>query len=370
MTPRVDFDAVLIGTGPPMLFEGLALAEAGQRVVFVDRGSEIGGSWHTPAVLGHSNVEVGVHLIENRPHLNAVIENLLGPSNVTLSPPDFGLIFGRRVPLTHARTLLYALVGGKALINGAGERATRAIRNSVAALVYSRVPLAYPTDGFVAVLNALRERLLAANAEFRFKTVVHCVAVTKENVVAHTDAQRLSAARLVMSSRAHAPIEGLEAMWENATREVVNTLVMKLAGAEPRFESYVEIFGDGLLRRVRNVSRITVPPPPPGTAIISVQLRRRPQELSDTALATEVVARMRRLSLVPANVEILAVELDQIPLTTLSRKTTVRIARLFPQSVTVLQTVDLSDRVHPLRVRGREPRSLVPASAATHEISA
>ena len=74
---RPPYDAVLIGTGPPMLLEGLWRAEAGQRVVFVDRASEIGGSWRTPAVLGHRNVELGVHLIENRPHLNALLKNLL-----------------------------------------------------------------------------------------------------------------------------------------------------------------------------------------------------------------------------------------------------------------------------------------------------
>src|SRR5689334_9279330 len=110
-------DVVLIGTGPPMLLEGLALAERGRRVIFVDRASEIGGCWRTPSLLGHSNVEVGVHLIENRPNLNAVMESLLGSQGLTRHPPDFALVVGRRFPLRPARVVLYGLVGGKALIH-------------------------------------------------------------------------------------------------------------------------------------------------------------------------------------------------------------------------------------------------------------
>jgi hypothetical protein len=343
---RATFDTLLIGTGPPMLFEGLSLAAKGQRIIFVDRASEIGGSWRTPAVLGYRNVEVGVHLIENRPHLNALLERLLGAGALVRHPPDFGLILGRRVPIRPARVLLYALAAVKALVKGRRERASHALRNSLSGLVHSRAPLIYPAEGFGAVLDALTCRLNAAGAEFRFNTVVDRVEVTKHGIVAATDQGALLARRLVMSSRAHAPIVGVEQLCMSATTTVVHSLVMKAIDSEVGFDGYVEVIGDEILKRARNISRFTVPRPPAGTVMIVAQLRRPLDQLDDRELSAELLTRMRRLKLLGPRGVIAGIVRDEVTLNTLTKARATRIARLYPSQVTVLRTVDLSDRVH------------------------
>ena len=135
------YDVLLIGTGPPMLFEGLVLAEAGAHVVFVDRGDVLGGSWRTPDVLGFADVEVGVHLIENRPHLNQLFHALMGLEELTIGTPDFALIRGKRIAMRPARVALYGLVTAKNMLKLNRERAVHSLVNMASAARHLSLPL-------------------------------------------------------------------------------------------------------------------------------------------------------------------------------------------------------------------------------------
>jgi hypothetical protein len=99
---------------------------------------------------------------------------------------------------------------------------------------------------------------------------------------------------------------------------------------------------------VRNIGRFAVPRPPADTAIITVQLRERPDQLSDGELSAEILTRMRRLGLFGPYGVAAGIARDEITMKTMSKASSTRIARLFPDRVTVLRTVDLSDRIHPL----------------------
>ncbi len=54
-------------------------------------------------MLGFSDVEVGVHLIENRPHLKRLCHVLMGKDALTIGTEDFAVLRGKRVPMRSAR---------------------------------------------------------------------------------------------------------------------------------------------------------------------------------------------------------------------------------------------------------------------------
>jgi phytoene dehydrogenase-like protein len=91
----MEVDAVLIGTSPLMLIRAAMLARKGDRVVLLERASLPGGSWRTIEVLGFQNVEVGVHLLENRPNLYGFLaEELQVELRSVPSKENFGIFFG------------------------------------------------------------------------------------------------------------------------------------------------------------------------------------------------------------------------------------------------------------------------------------
>ena len=58
-------DAVIIGTSPVLLIEGLLRSRFGQKVVFVEANDEIGGAWSLTECLGVRDIEAACHLIVN-----------------------------------------------------------------------------------------------------------------------------------------------------------------------------------------------------------------------------------------------------------------------------------------------------------------
>lgn len=341
-------DILLIGTGPPMLLHGLSLAEAGYRVIFVDAADRIGGAWKTRTVFGFRHVEAGVHLIENRAYLNRAFENLLGPDRLVRGPPDFGLAFGRRVPMPLARIALYGLVAGKSVLRGRHEKALHSLRNLGLSMRYAGLPLVYPAGGAAEIFAAAADRLARAGARFRFETCIQRVLIDGDRVAAITADDTLRARHLVMSSRAHAPIAGLEPLWTNCERVTTHSYMLHLAGSPVPFSGYVEVVGDTTIKRARNVTGFARPRPPPGEALLTVQLRRAPDEREHVGIA--ICQRMAELCLLDPAAQLLDIAGDEVALATLSNTALRRIATAHPSRVTVLRTVDLGDRaydVHP-----------------------
>ncbi len=328
-----------------MLLEGLSRIRAGQTVLFVDRAARLGGAWQTPPALGFAAVETGVHLIENRAALNGAFEALIGRDGLIVGTPDFGLAWDRRIPMRLTRVLLYTLVGGKAVLAGRGERGLHALRNAVTAVRSARVPLVYPADGFAAVLDSLQGQLEAAGAQFLFDTEIRQVAVAEDHVVAGTSRGPRRAGALVMSSRAHAPIAGLEDLWQTTEPGVFRSLVLRLSGPPPRFDGYVEFLGDPLLKRARRVCVAPLPGAEAGDYAVTVQLRNGAScgGRRGPALARRTVARLRRAGLLPPGTRIVDSQEDVVIVRTLPLRSLRQIARRHRGRVHVLNTVDLSD---------------------------
>jgi hypothetical protein len=340
-------DTLLIGTGPPMLLHGLSLAEAGHRVIFVDAADRIGGAWKTRTVFGFRHVEAGVHLIENRAYLNRAVENLLGPDRLVRGPPDFGLVLGRRVPMPLARIALYGLVAGKSALRGRREKILHSLRNFGLSLRYAGLPLVYPAGGAAEMLAATADRLARAGARFRFETRIERIVLDGNGIAAVTADGALRAGHLVMSSRAHAPIAGLEPLWTDCERVTTHSYMLHLAGPLAPFEGYVEVVGDTTIKRARNVTGFACPRPPPGETLLTVQLRRPPD--GPERAGTTICRRMAELGLLDPATRLLGFASDEVTLVTLGSAALGHIAAAHPRRLTALRTVDLGDRAYDVR---------------------
>ena len=80
---NVDYDSIVVGASPTSLFEAAALAEAGKRVLVVDRSNRIGGAWSTLSFENLGTVECGTHYLVDLPNVYQFMEELPG---IALSP--------------------------------------------------------------------------------------------------------------------------------------------------------------------------------------------------------------------------------------------------------------------------------------------
>ena len=337
-------DALMIGTGPPMLFQAIVLAEAGQRVILVDAASRPGGSWHLPEVLGYRSVEVGVHLMENRAHIHRVIENLLPEEEILRDTPDFGLWRGRRIPMRLTRVLLHGLVAGKSALRGKPEKAGHAFANAGLALRHLGLPILYPRGGYGAVMAAALARLEAAGARVVQDCRIERIRIGPEGVLAETARGPVRARRLVMSSRAHAPIAGMEPLWQDCLRLRTFSAVLHLEGPPPGFAGYVEVIGHGVVKRARNVTAFAVPAVAAGRSLVTVQFRDDPRIADPATLGEEARDWLARLGLLAAKSRVIGTHRDDFDLATLPARALAAIEARHPDRVTVLRTVDLGDQ--------------------------
>jgi hypothetical protein len=340
---------LLIGTGPPMLFQAIALAETGQRVLLLDAAPIPGGSWHLPDVLGFRSVEVGCHLIESRPLIHRVIANLLPAQEIRRGTPDFGLWHGRRIPMPLARVLLYGLVGAKAALRGDGGKTWHSAVNMARSLRHVGLPMLYPRRGHAAVLAAALTRLEAAGAGIHLGCRVTRVQIGAAGVVAETAAGPVRARHLVMSSRAHAPVEGLEGLWEGCQQQRTHSLVLHLEGPAPRFDGYVEVIGHPVIKRARNVTGFAVPAVPAGQALVTVQFRDDPGQDAAPVLGARAADWLGLLGLLAPGTRPCGAYRDDVELATLPARALRAIARRHGDRVTLLRSVDLGDQAYPVQ---------------------
>lgn len=319
-----------------MLFRGLRLAEAGRRVLFVDAGDRIGGGWRTTEAFGVTGVETGVHLFENRPGSNRALRSLFGPQELTVDH-GHGQLGRTRMPLRHARSLLYAGLVARALRRGSAERARHSLHQLGATLRCRKLPLLYPKAGVAEMFARLEARLLARGARFMFGTRVTSIDVRPQGVALHLeDGGVLDAETLVVSSRAHAPVTGREAMWQSLEPKTVTNLILAVPDDGLRFQGYVEIFANPVLKRVRRFAGVL----PPDRSILTVQSR------SSDPSAASIMAELARLGLVRPGLPADDAQIERVSFSTLASRSAQELARSSGGRLQFLRTVDFSDEDH------------------------
>lgn len=346
-------DVLGIGTSPLMLMRAIRLAESGRRVLLADRAATPGGGWMTPSLLGFGRVEVGAHLLENRLSLMRGLEVDMGVP--MQADPAFSLIRGRRAPMGLTRAAFHAAVAARALARGETDKARRGLRSAWRTAVSSAHPYKYPREGAWALLEVLGQRLGAAGGVVRHGLEVQEIRVENGLASCVTNAGIVTARLVLMSSRAWAPvmIDGV-AEPVDVEQGICWNAVLRVAGAGGPLFSYVEILGDPMLKRVRDIGEFARPNVAPGERLLVVQYRQD-QALDDRALGRLLSERLAQVRLLERPGDVLAVARTDAPLSTLTDSTLQRIAHRSRGQVETLETSDLAegfvsaaDRLRPL----------------------
>ena len=330
---------ICLGTSPAMLFEGLRRARGGAKVTFLDRAEAIGGGWRTRDLFGFTGVEVGAHLFENRPDTLALLRSVLRQEELAVDEAGSGLFGTRRIPLRAARALLYGGLTAKAAARRDREGLAHSARNLAAAAAGRKLPLVYPQGGVAPLLARLFTLLEEAGATLRFGVEVARIEARGGCVAALLDEEEVRADRLILSSRAHAPVAGLEEHWAGLRRSTVESLVMLLDPQTYRFSGYVEVFSNPIIKRAR---RLDIVDDTGARPLAVFQLRGGEGDAAERART--VLAEAARLGLVKAGAAPLALHRDTMTYATLSLRLMKRIERHGGGRIEAIRTVDFSDQ--------------------------
>jgi hypothetical protein len=84
----VDFDVVVVGTGPISLFEALYRYHTGNRVLILEAAAECGGAWKAIDICGIPHADMGCHFMGSDKRLLHFLEEYGGCKMVSLDNPQ------------------------------------------------------------------------------------------------------------------------------------------------------------------------------------------------------------------------------------------------------------------------------------------
>ena len=341
-------DAIVIGTSPIMLCQAIRLRRHGRRVTVLDSGDQIGGAWATTNLLGYQGVEPAVHLLENRERTHSILQGEFG---IPLAPEtgSFGIISNRKTSLHVARLLSFGGSSVRALMRRDTPRVFRGARSSMQAVRNWRIPFLYPPRGSRQILDTLREICEATSIDLEFGQKVHRLELDRGRstvrVIFGEDERIFRTA--VISSRAHAEIrvDGVE-VERDADEALTRSIVLHCEGGGTPDLGYVEVIGDSILRRVRNIGRFTTPSPRKDRTLLCVQIRERNPDLprSDPDITAEnVVRRLIELAIVPGSCRLLAYVTKEYLNSTIPAGRLRRIGSIDRDRLRVVESTDFSE---------------------------
>ena len=84
-----EFEAVVVGGSPLMVFEAARLSQEGKKVAIIDRKTSLGGSWHVADLDDFEKVEMGCHYIERSKVAYDFFERLIGEPLEIMDPRPY-----------------------------------------------------------------------------------------------------------------------------------------------------------------------------------------------------------------------------------------------------------------------------------------
>jgi len=110
-----EFEAVVVGGSPLMVFEAARLSREGKKVAIIDRKTSLGGAWHVADLGDFEKVEMGCHYIERSKVAYDFFEGLVGePLEIMKPRPYFHWWVFR---LDRASTFAYRLYRFKKILS-------------------------------------------------------------------------------------------------------------------------------------------------------------------------------------------------------------------------------------------------------------
>ena len=256
---NVDYDSIVVGASPTSLFEAAALAEAGKRVLVVDRSNRIGGAWSTLSFENLGTVECGTHYLVDLPNVYQFMEELPGIALSPLEPsPEYVLarsILGfRRVSFTRKW-------GSKISPRVyRGEFSWRSFRNLVSpyyrsgmgilSLTPNRKPFKYIVGGTPALVESLKHIIRLGTFDIKLEGALDRVEINTASslVKCRVDGDMVCSGELVVPGSAmlaNVMINGVDNHLPGEINPNVQVHFL-VDGAEEKKMSFVQFSGSNL----------------------------------------------------------------------------------------------------------------------------
>ena len=324
---------MIVGTSPVLLIEGLLRARAGQRVVFVEAKSQIGGAWAMTEALGLTDVEAACHLMVNYRGGYEFLSDECGIDMEICEPQpqlfreqrltDFN---AKRHVLRRTSGLLvrFGIVGLVRIVESvlAGRwrlRKTREFDLAHAAqkladqrlypMLGSAVSRAirYPVGGTPAMMKKLQSQLEGEGAQWVHDRALRVkLQPTGPVRVALASGGELLANTLVVSESAD--IERVESEHNARSFEARigrhMAIVMRVSGAARPFLSYVELPFDPVVERATDVTAFCQGSIPQDSRILVCEIPESQLAESTLPRAEDVLEYLQKLELVPAEIRL------------------------------------------------------------------
>ena len=345
-----ETEVVLVGTSPLMMIRALDQHARGRRVTVVQRDHHFGGAWYTQDVWSWKSLEMGSHVVRNRPEAYRFFEDVLG---IELSPPEgleFGFVGGRRfaLPQYRMKNALKSLWGDARKLRfgalGGSLPGTLRIARSL------RIPFQYPLQGCVAIVERLAAMLRDTGIDVRCGVEVKEIEVAEDRRggVCHTSDGPLRFEQVVIGQNAHCPLRvGNEPFPVEVRTKHTSNVLLHLSGRRLQRFMYFELRADRLLRRVRNIGVYLKPPIEEPEMVVVAHLNRKAYEAadSDEACAAAVVERLVELGVVEASTRLVDFEFDHMQMNKIENAEMARIAAALSPAVVPMRTWDLGEEL-------------------------
>ncbi len=333
-----EAEVVLLGTSPLVLAHALRAVEAGRRPLILERSAVAGGAWRWGRVSHFDNVELAVHLIENRPAVHRTLR-ALGVSLVEASDAHEGRIGRLRVPLAFARMALFAGVMAKSLRAREFGKARVNARSLRRAIWNARSPFFYPERGSSGLVRALLDRLAERGVTPYYGVDVKSAAFEHggANGVLATTRGEIRFQRLVLTSRAYCAIRLNGVALQHAVRHAsTRCMALHVRGLSERLPAYLELVGHPSIRRLRNLTPFVEPIAEHDEAVLSIQVRH-------CATALETIAHLRALRVLPERAQLVDSRVEDFEIETIPDEELKRLRERVGERLEVVPSTDFAE---------------------------
>jgi hypothetical protein len=326
-----------------MMLKALDLHAQGRRVQILDRKNQAGGAWITKPVGRFRDVEIGVHLLQNRRLAYEFLETVVGIELVA-SPRGHLAFLG---PLPFSFSLGHLLEHVAYVVRSASRSAgelSSALRGLPPAVASIFEPCRYPPNGCRSITDRLLKLLKDAGIVPTFGVEITRVEIDDDRLggTCCTTSGELRFRQIVVGSRAHCGIHHRgQRVPVHAPASTSTTFVLHLRGTLRRPFRYVRFWKDDILLRAGNTGRYASPAVDPDEVVVSAHIRPASIKARPAETAGAILAKLISYKLIAPGASVIDFDVDSYPVQTIRDADMDRLERTLAPAVIALKTTDL-----------------------------
>ncbi len=257
------YDSAFIGSGVISILEAIHLAHQGQRVVMIDKGSQIGGVWTPIELFGLTNVENAVHYFLPNPPAFQFMQKALG-WQVEISPQKYRIYSRswlgiRRLP--YDSRLGRCLSLWEEYVKSPTGSLSSTFKDCWKSLIEKRAPSTYIRGGTPEIFQSVVRLLAKSKVEIKLSTEIRQIFVDhgQQKVQLTTSQGPISAGKLFIThgsrlQEVHST-KGIHAVEEqHHPRPALHLLIQDNSPADILEAIYV---ADPLIKYAHDITRFT-----------------------------------------------------------------------------------------------------------------